>query len=121
MGSGNWTPTSSSHRRKILDAPGQLNAFDFGPDGKLYSPANALGALVRIDVDAKTLTPVAPLGPIAAVKFDAAQQLWLLSANEKALLRVNRESGVIEQTIALPSGGFDNFVPGPDGRFYVTF
>lgn len=123
LGDGLWEldPNLQQPPKKILEAPGQLNGFAFGPDGKLYSPANALGALVRIDVDAKTLTPVAPLGPIAAVKFDAAQRLWLLSGNEKALLRVNRDSGAVEQTIALPSGGFDNFVPGPNDRFYVTF
>ena len=28
---------------------------------------------------------------------------------------------MIEQTLALPSRGFDNFVPGPNDRFYVTF
>jgi sugar lactone lactonase YvrE len=123
LGDGLWEldPNLQQPPKKILDAPGQLNGFAFGPDGKLYSPANALGALVRIDVDATTLTPVAALGTIAAVKFDAAQRLWLLSGNQKALLRVNRDSGVIEQTIVLPSGGFDNFVPGPNERFYVTF
>lgn len=120
-GDGLWEldPHLQQPPREFIDAPGQLNAFDFGPDGKLYSPNNSIGALVRIDVDAKTVTPVAPLGLIAAVKFDAAQQLWLLSRTQNALLRVNRESGAIEQTIPLP-GNMDNFVPGPDGRFYVT-
>ncbi len=123
LGDGLWEldPNLQQPPKEIIDAPGQLNGFAFGPDGKLYSPANAIGALVRIDVDAKTLTPVAALGPIAAVKFDAAQRLWLLSFSASALLRVNRDSGVIEQTIALPSGGFDSFVPGPNDRFYVTF
>ena len=121
MGDGLWEldPDLQQPPTEIIDAPGQLNAFDFGPDGKLYSPANAIGTLVRIDVDAKTLTPVAPLGLIASVKFDAAQRLWLLSRTQSALLRVNRETGAIEQTIPL-SGNMDNFVPGPDDRFYIT-
>jgi sugar lactone lactonase YvrE len=121
LGDGLWEldPNLELPPTEIINAPGQLNAFAFGPDGKLYSPANALGALVRIDVDAKTITQVAPLGTIAAVKFDAAGKLWVLSVTQGALLRVDRESGAIEQSIPVP-GGLDNFVPGPGDRFYVS-
>ena len=123
LGDGLWVldPNLEQPPKEIIDAPGQLNAFDFGPDGKLYSPANAIGALVRIDVDTRTITPLASLGLIAAVKFDATQQLWALSRTQNALLRVNRDSGAIEQAIPMP-GNMDNFVsgPGPDVHLYVT-
>jgi len=102
----------------VLDAPGQLNSFSFGPDGLLYSPSNTRRTLVRIDVDAQTLTPIGALNrSISAVKFDAAQRLWLHSEGD--LLRVNRDTGVIEQTIALGQR-MDNFVPIGEDRFYVS-
>ncbi|MBI2925633.1 MAG: hypothetical protein HYY24_08010 [Verrucomicrobia bacterium] len=121
LGDALWEldPKLQEPPKLILDAPGQLNSFSFGPDGQLYSPSNTRRSLVRIDVDAKTLTPVGALNrSIAAVKFDAAQRLWLLSEGD--LLRVNRETGEIEQTIALGRAHLDNFVPVANDRFYVT-
>ncbi|MBI2929907.1 MAG: hypothetical protein HYY24_29970 [Verrucomicrobia bacterium] len=121
LGDALWEldPQLQEPPRLVLDAPGQLNAFSFGPDGKLYSPSNTRRTLVRIDVDAQTLTPIGALNrSISAVKFDAAQQLWLHSEGE--LLRVNRETGAIEQTIALGWERADNFVPVAEDRFFVS-
>ncbi|MHC4299081.1 MAG: kelch repeat-containing protein, partial [Planctomycetota bacterium] len=44
--------------RLIVEGPGMLNAFDFGPDGFLYSPAIGLSQVVRINVDTGEITPV---------------------------------------------------------------
>ena len=99
---------------------GQLNGFDFGPDGLLYSPRPFSGDIVRIDVDA-----VAPAVEIVAsgltagsVEFDSK---WRLHASllEGDIVRINTTTGAVKRVASL---GFvlDNMVFDSRDRLYVS-
>jgi sugar lactone lactonase YvrE len=98
----------------------QLNGFDFGPDGLLYSPRPFNGDIVRIDVDAASPTfEVIASGLVASsVEFDPA---WRLHASllEGEIVRVNTSTGASTHVASL---GFvlDNMVFDARGRLYVS-
>ena len=81
--------------RVVLNNPGFINQFWFGPDNKLYGPQTfATGNVVRIDVDSGVLEVVASgfLAPIAA-KFDRYDQLHVVDEVAQTIYQVDTNTG----------------------------
>ena len=98
----------------------QLNGFDFGPDGLLYSPQPYLGCVVRLDVDAATVVPhvVAEGLPMpTAVKFDSRGRLF--AATGAGVMRVDVATGATKLVADIPSG-LDNLAFDARDRLYCT-
>jgi sugar lactone lactonase YvrE len=106
-------------RAIISDVVG-LNAFDFGPDGKLYGPLFFHGRLVRIDVDTAAMVTVAEGFTVpVAVKFDAAGRLFALDQAEGKVFTVNTTTG--QKTLyATLEVGIDNLAFNSQGRLFVS-
>jgi sugar lactone lactonase YvrE len=111
---------------------GFMNAFAFGPDGRLYGPLVALGMLVSVDVgqpgDSPVLSPwedgtiqIVATGftEPTAVKFDPWDQLHLVDAGTDEVFRVDRTTG--EKTvIAILEEGLSNLAFDPWGELYLS-
>jgi sugar lactone lactonase YvrE len=97
-----------------------LNAFDFGPDGKLYGPLFLGGKLVAIDVDSGAMRTVAEgfTVPVAA-KFDAQGRLFVLDQTQGKVFRVNPTSGE-KSEYATIEPGLDNLAFDSKGRLFVS-
>jgi len=98
----------------------QLNGFDFGPDGLLYSPQPYLGRVVRLDVDAATIMPqvVAEGLPMpTAVKFDSRGRLF--AATGAGVMRVDVASGATTLVADIPNG-LDNLAFDARDRLFCT-
>ncbi|AKJ00385.1 DNA-binding beta-propeller fold protein YncE [Archangium gephyra] len=114
-------PNGRKPPRKILSGHGFLNGFEFGPDDRLYGPLLMKGQVVRIDVDAGTLEPVAQgfAMPVAA-NFDASREnLYVLDSVLGQLVRVRVATGEKTVVAKLPTG-LDNLTVGPDDQVYVS-
>jgi sugar lactone lactonase YvrE len=106
--------------RLIIDSPGMLNGFDFGPDGFLYSPIPFLGKIVRIDVDTGEMTPVVAEGIMApAVKFDSQGRLYTQNRLNGQIVRVDTDTGSMEM-IASITFGIDNLAFDSQDRLFVS-
>lgn len=97
-----------------------LNAFDFGPDGKLYGPLFYDGKLVSIDVDTGAMLTVAEgfTVPVAA-KFDAQGRLFVLDQTEGQVLQVDPANGT-KSVYATIEPGLDNLTFDSKGRLFVS-
>ena len=110
---------------------GFLNSFDFGADGRLYSPLYAAGLVVSVDVgDPGDPVSTNPFGdgtvqvlatgfvePVAA-EFDADGVLYVLDQSGEVFI-VNTTTG--EKTLFTTlQPGIDNLVFDTDGALYVT-
>ncbi len=78
-----------------------FNAFDFGPDGRLYGPIFGMG-VIAVDVNAAPPSVESILDGIAcsAVKFDS--QGRLVTNNGGAILRYSPNNGELEILADLP-------------------
>ena len=85
---------------KLMDIPGHLNGFDFGPDGLLYGPLMFQGKVIAIDVDTKTFSVVASAF-YAAVKFNSEGKLYGVNMFG-AVDRIDTETGTITSVATLP-------------------
>jgi sugar lactone lactonase YvrE len=104
--------------------PNQLNGFDFGPDGLLYSPrpfSAAGGEIGRIDVDADepTFETIVSGVPATSVEFDADGVLHATLPMTGEVAIVDIETGELTPVAVLESN-LDNMAFGPDGQIYVT-
>ncbi|MCP4289438.1 MAG: hypothetical protein GY792_34295 [Gammaproteobacteria bacterium] len=105
--------------RLIAENLGWLNGMDWGPDGFLYGPIWSKGQVVRVNVDAGTITTVADgLGVPAAVKFDSQSRLHVLDQRGE-VWRVNTETGNKEVVARLTPGG-DNLAFDSQDRLFVS-
>jgi sugar lactone lactonase YvrE len=110
---------------------GFLNAFDFGPDGRLYGPAIAAAMVISVDVgepgDPPSISPWTD-GTIqivatefrwpAATRFGPDGALYVVDQTGE-VFRVNHLTG--EKTvIAMLEDGLDNLAFDVDGRLYVS-
>ncbi len=110
---------------------GFLNAFAFGPDGRLYGPVFAAGLVVSVDVGSPGDPPSAdPWGdgtvrivaagftdPVA-VKFDAQDRLHLLDQSGE-VFEVDWRTG--ETTLlAQLEPGLDNLALDAEGRLFIS-
>ncbi len=105
----------------IIPPPtGGLNGFEFGPDGYLYSPQTTTGSVVRIDVDAGTITPFA-IGftlPVA-LDFDSQGRLYVNDTAADQIVRIDLATGDREVFAELPDG-VDNLAFDANDNLYVT-
>ncbi|WNZ64889.1 gluconolaconase [Myxococcus sp. MxC21-1] len=114
-------PTGRKPPRKVIDAPGYLNGFEFGPDDRLYGPLILKGQIARVDVDTGLIEKVAEGFTVpVAVNFDARREnLYVVDAATGELVRVRLPSGAKEVVAKLPTG-LDNLAVGPDDQVYVS-
>ncbi len=114
-------PNLQEPPRLIAENLGGLNAFDFGPDGKLYGPLVSLGQIARIDIETGAIEIlVEGLSFNTAVKFNSQGQLY--SNNNPGvgeILRVDIEAGTTEKIAELPFGT-DNLAFDSDDRLFVS-
>ncbi len=114
-------PNLQDPPRLIAENMGGLNAFDFGPDGKLYGPLVALGQIARIDIETgATETIVDGLSFNTAVKFNSQGQLY--SNNNPGvgeILKVDIANGSTQKIAELPFGT-DNLAFDSQDRLFVS-
>jgi sugar lactone lactonase YvrE len=132
-------PDLSAPPRPIIEAtPGNpyplgfLNAFDFGPDGRLYGPVFAGGVVISVGVgeagDPASTSPwtdgtiqVVATGFTwpAATKFDPNNGLLTVLDQTGEVFQVNHLTG--EKTvIATLEDGLDNLAFDSNGRLYIS-
>lgn len=101
--------------------PHQLNGFDFGPDGMLYSPQPFQSRIVRVNPDTGAITVVASglPSPPSSVEFDAHGRLYA-SLVDGTVLRVNTATGSFGVFTKIPDAVLDNLVFDHHGRLYVS-
>lgn len=109
---------------------GFLNAFDFGPDGRLYGPLFAAGLVISVDVD-RTGDPASDpfadgsvqvvsggfVNP-ASAKFDPEGMLTVLDQTGE-VFKIDITTGTSTLFATLDTG-LDNMVFDEDGRLYMT-
>ncbi|PTX43484.1 hypothetical protein C8P64_2012 [Christiangramia gaetbulicola] len=109
---------------------GFLNAFDFGPDGRLYGPLFAAGLVISVDVDADIPVSSDPFGDgivrieatgfqnPASAKFDSEGMLTVLDQTGE-VFKINISTG--EKTLFTElQPGLDNMAFDEDGSLYMT-
>lgn len=106
--------------------PDQLNGFDFGPDGLLYSPqpfhVPSGGRIVRIDVDAAAPAPESIMDGVVAtsVEWDpAATELYASLALTGEIARVDVTAGTVTPFAAVGTV-LDNMTFAPDGTLFAS-
>lgn len=101
--------------------PHQLNGFDFGPDGMLYSPQPFQSRIVRVNPETGAISVVASglPSPPSSIEFDAHGRLYA-SLVDGTILRVNPATGGFEVFTKIPDAVLDNLVFDHHGRLYVS-
>lgn len=101
--------------------PKQLNGFDFGPGGMLYSPQPYLSRIVRINPNTGAMTVVADKlpAPPTSVEFDAHGRLYA-SLVDGTVIRVNPATGSYETFAKIHDAVLDNMTFDHQGRLYVS-
>ncbi len=94
-----------------------LNAFDFGPDGKLYAPRQQLNQIVRIDVDTAEVEVLTDQFE-GACKFDSQGQLHV--GLDDSIIRFEPSTGEVTTVATLPKNGSDNIVFDSQDHLYVS-
>ncbi|MFN8467379.1 MAG: hypothetical protein U0X20_17610 [Caldilineaceae bacterium] len=113
-------PNLAAPPRLLAEGLGGLNSFQFGPDGKLYSPVMEKGQVARIDVDADPITVdvvAEGLSWPVAVKFDSQGRLY--TTNPPGIVRVDMQTGATEPVATVPYG-IDNFALDAQDRVFVS-
>jgi sugar lactone lactonase YvrE len=106
--------------RKVLENLGGLNGFEFGSDGLLYGPLWFKGMVVKIDVDKKTVTPVATGFKIpAAVNFASSGELYVVDTALGQVVQVDVASGQ-KTLIATVKTSIDNLAIDSRNRIFIT-
>lgn len=100
---------------------GQLNGFDFGPDGLLYAPQFFLGNILRIDPDTGTKEVIVSglFGP-GSVEFNSEWELYANLNAEGTILRIDTTTGDYEVTLQVPGVKIDNMVFDHRDRLYFS-
>ncbi|BAC89872.1 hypothetical protein [Gloeobacter violaceus] len=113
-------PEGIKSPRLIASNFGGPNAFDFGPDGFLYSPIMFKGQVARIDVETGAITPVAEgFGFPVAAKFDSKGRLFVVDLATGEIVRVAPGSAQ-KQVIAVLPPGLDNLAFDAQDRLFVS-
>lgn len=106
--------------RLILDAPGGLNGFDFGPDGRLYGPLWFKGQVVSVDIDTGDLEVVAEgFTTPAAANFDSKGNLWVLDTAIGEVIRIDPLTGQ-KTLVATLANSIDNLAFDSQDRLFVS-
>lgn len=94
--------------RVILDNVPMANAFEVGPDGKLYFPVMGTNEIWRVDLNGGTPEVVAgDLGVPDSVKFDSKGRIVTTQVASGQVLRIDPVSGTRE-VLADLGPGLDN-------------
>lgn len=98
--------------RVILDNVPMPNAFDVGPDGKLYIPVMGMNEIWRVSLEGGAPEKVADnLGVPDSVKFDAQGRIVSTQVHSGQVLRIDPRSG--DRTVLA------NLTPGLDNVTFV--
>jgi len=122
LGDALWEidPKGAEKPRLIVRGIGAPNAFDFGPDGKLYTPLYHGEAVVRVDVDSGEVETIADGFTIpVAVNFDSTGNLFALDNFTGEFFQIDIETG--EKTLAvqlIPT--LDNFAFNSKDELFVS-
>ncbi len=111
-------PTGKTPPRRIRAQMGGFNSFAMGSDGKLYGPLWFRGQVVQVDPDSGETKVIAEgLKTPAAVKLDAAQNIYALDTAVGQMLAIGRDGS--KRLVAQLEPALDNFeIVG--GKAYVT-
>ncbi len=124
MGEGLWEIDLAgiAPPRLLADHTGGLNAFHFGPDGMIYAPSWDRGQVVRVDPQSGATTVLADgFGKPGAVRFDAADQLYVLDDESGELWALDRDGERWRKRfVAKLATATDNMAMGSDGLIYVS-
>ncbi|MCX7283051.1 MAG: SMP-30/gluconolactonase/LRE family protein [Novosphingobium sp.] len=91
--------------RVILDGVPMSNAFQIGPDGKLYVPVMGANEIWRVDVESGAHEVVAGnLGVPDSVKFDSKGRIVTTQVASGEVLRIDPQNGTREVLASLGSG-----------------
>jgi sugar lactone lactonase YvrE len=94
--------------RVILDNLPMVNAFQVGPDGKLYFPAQGANEIWRVNLDGTGQEVVAKdLGVPDSVKFDSKGRIVTTQVGSGQVLRLDIQAGTRE-VLADLGPGLDN-------------
>lgn len=121
-GDGLWEidPEGVREPRLVAAKTGGVNAFSFGPDGKIYGPVTLRNKLVRIDPESGALeTLVEGLHHPVSVRFDKKDEMYVVNGADGELFRVDIASRSKEH-VATVSPAVDNMSISPDGFAYVS-
>lgn len=102
----------------------QLNGFDFGPDGFLYSPQPFMGAtgrVVRIDPETGAMTTISDSlpAPPTSVEFDSAGELYATLV-VGVLVEIDTDTGGVEAVAEIADASFDNMTFDEAGNLFVS-
>ena len=112
-------PLDGGAPRVILDDVPMANAFQVGPDGKLYLPVMGTNEIWRVNLDGTGREVVAgDLGVPDSVKFDAQGRIVSTQVASGQVLRIDLQSGARE-VLADLGPGLDN-VAFIGGRTFVS-
>ncbi|MCI4592365.1 SMP-30/gluconolactonase/LRE family protein [Sphingobium sp. BYY-5] len=101
-------PVDGAAPRVILDGIPMANAFQVGPDGKLYVPVMGANQIWRVDIDTGAHEVVAgDLGVPDSVKFDSKGRIVTTQVASGQVLRIDPVSGTRE-ILADIGPGLDN-------------
>lgn len=111
-------PTGKTAPRRIREKMGGFNSFAVGKDGKLYGPLWFKGQVVQVDPESGDVKVIAEgLKTPAAVKLDAAQNIYALDTAVGQMVAVGRDGS--KRLVAQLEPALDNFeIVG--GKAYVT-
>lgn len=99
---------STGETRVILDNVPMPNAFEVGPDGKLYFPAQGINEIWRVSLDGGAHEVVAKdLGVPDAVKFDSKGFIISTQVGTGQVLRIDPRTGA-KEVLADIAPGLDN-------------
>ena len=121
-GDGLWEidPEGIREPRLVAAKTGGVNAFSFGPDGKIYGPVTVHNKLVRIDPESGALETLAEgfQHPVS-VRFDKKDQLYAINGADGKLFRVDIATHSKELVATVPPA-VDNMSISPDGHAYLS-
>ncbi|MBN1568215.1 MAG: hypothetical protein JXA73_10235 [Acidobacteria bacterium] len=113
-------PEGAKPPRPIDEQLADFNAFDFGPDGKLYGPLFSDGKIISVDVDSGVKRTVAEGFKVpSAVKFDAQGRLFALDYGAGRVFQVNPANGQKTEYAQLEPG-LDNLAFDSRGRLFIS-
>ena len=115
-------PDGKREPREVADLGKYMsNGMNFGPDGKLYGSAMAVGDVVRIDIETGTVEVIASgVGMPTAIKFNSKGELHVLTFQNGAVSKVDIETGAVEMVAQMAYPATDNMCFSPNDRLFVS-